>query len=72
MGNYGQALNYFELAYTEGASDKLIIEHLGDAYFFTNEIPKALELWERALKMGATNKNLQKKITNKKYYDPIF
>ncbi|MEY4522390.1 MAG: hypothetical protein RIT10_1575 [Bacteroidota bacterium] len=72
MGNYSQALNYFELAYTEDASDKLIIEHLGDAYFFTNEIPKALELWERALKMGATNKNLQKKITNKKYYDPIF
>jgi tetratricopeptide (TPR) repeat protein len=72
MGNYGQALNYFELAYTEDASDKLIIEHLGDAYFFTNEIPKALEFWERALKMGATNKNLQKKITNKKYYDPIF
>jgi tetratricopeptide (TPR) repeat protein len=72
MGNYSQALNYFELAYTEGARDKLIIEHLGDAYFFTNEIPKALEFWERALKMGATNKNLQKKITNKKYYDPIF
>jgi tetratricopeptide (TPR) repeat protein len=72
MGNYSQALNYFELAYTEDATDKLIIEHLGDAYFFTNEIPKALELWERALKMGATNKNLQKKITNKKYYDPIF
>lgn len=72
MGKYGQALNYFELAYTEDATDKLIIEHLGDAYFFNNETPKALELWERALKMGATNKNLQKKITNKKYYDPIF
>ncbi|MBP6090083.1 MAG: tetratricopeptide repeat protein [Crocinitomicaceae bacterium] len=72
MGNFTQALNLFELAYTEDATDKLINEHLGDAYFFDGDIPKAVEMWERALKMGATNKNLPKKITNKKYYDPIF
>lgn len=72
QGKYNEALGNFEDAYENNKTDKLIIEHLGDASFKTGKTAEAIEYWKKAKALGATNKNLDKKIEKKDYYDPLY
>lgn len=72
QGKYSEALSLFENAYGIQPSDKLIVEHLGDAYSKTNKKDKAVEMWRKAKELGSTNKNLDKKIETKEYYEPVY
>lgn len=69
---YQGAMDYFEKAYKIKPSDKIIVEHMGDAYFKQGNKVKALEFWIKAKELGSTNKNLDKKIDKQEYYEPIY
>jgi tetratricopeptide (TPR) repeat protein len=66
---YFEAKEWIEKAFNNG-SDKnpTILEHLGDVYFFLKDNSKALEFWKAAKQNGATG-NIDKKITEGKYYE---
>lgn len=72
QGKYADAMTLFENAYKSQPSDKIVVEHMGDAYFKTGNKDKALEFWMKAKELGSTNKNLDKKIEKKEYYDPNY
>ncbi|MFK8103505.1 MAG: tetratricopeptide repeat protein [Saprospiraceae bacterium] len=46
-----------------------VLEQYGDTLFQLNEVDKALVQWQNALEKGATSKNLEKKIADKKLYE---
>lgn len=69
---YVDAMRYFEKAYKLQPSDKIIVEHMGDGYFKTDNKEKAVEYWIKAKELGSTNKNLDKKIERKEYYEPLY
>lgn len=71
-GDYTKAKTEFEKAFTLNENDKLIIEHIGDAHFKTGNIDEAIIWWQKAKILNSSNKNLEKKIQEKKYYDPKF
>ena len=49
-----------------------LFDLLGDLYFETNNIDKAIEAWKNAEKQDSRNKVLAKKILEKKYYAPEY
>ena len=69
---YPESLLFFEKAYKIKPSDKIIVEHLGDGYLKTGNKEKAVEFWLKAKELGSTNKNLDKKIERKEYYEPLY
>ncbi len=71
-GKYSLANEFFGKAYLGLPNDKIIVEHLGDAAIKLGQKEKAIEYWQKARELGSTNLNLEKKITNKVYYDPIY
>lgn len=71
-GEYSKAKIEYEKAHELNEEDKLIIEHIGDAYFKTGNIDEAIIWWQKAKSLNSSNKNLEKKIQEKKYYDPKF
>lgn len=71
-GNFIKAKENFEKAYSINSSDKIIVEHMGDISIKTGDAPKAIEYWNRAKQLGSTNKNLDKKIEKKEYYEPVY
>jgi len=72
-GNYTLAKFYIESAISYGGEKSPdILEHYGDILFKTGNIEKAVEQWEKALKIkeeGADTTLLKKKIENKMYYE---
>lgn len=70
QGKMSEAKEKFEKAYELNSGDKLIIEHLGDVNFKLGKTNDALEWWKEAQKIAPDDELLQKKITNKKYYEP--
>lgn len=72
LGKYQDALILFEKAYKLKPSDKIIVEHMGDGNVKMGEKEKAVEFWRKAKELGSTNKNLDKKIEKKEYYEPIY
>jgi len=72
MGEYSKAKLEFEKALGLDENDKSVVEHLGDAFFKTGNVQEAIVWWEKAKKLNSSNKNLEKKIQEKKYYDPQF
>lgn len=70
-GEYQEAKNHFELALALSSDDALINEHLGDVLYKLGDKTEALSYWEKAKELGSLNTVLDKKITDKKYYDPI-
>ncbi len=63
QGKYEQALaELMSAAAALKGDDPTVFEHIGDAYSMLNEIPKALEYWEKALALDKTNKQLAAKI----------
>lgn len=72
MGEFNKAKEEFEKAYAMDANDKAVVEHLGDAYFKTGNVQEALNYWEKARLLNSSNKSLERKIQEKKYYEPQF
>jgi len=74
-GNYSLAKFYIESAISYGGETSPdILEHYGDILFKTGNIEKAVEQWEKALKIkeeGAEPSLLIKKIENKTYYETL-
>ncbi len=71
-GKYAEARISFEEALEAKANDKLVNEHLGDVAIKLGKTAEALEYWKKAKELGATNKNLDKKIERKEYYEPLY
>jgi tetratricopeptide (TPR) repeat protein len=71
-GKYAEAKDYFHQAYTNSPNDKVIVEHMGDCAIKLGQKDKAIEFWLKAKELKSTNLNLDKKIQNKAYYDPIY
>jgi len=71
-GEYAKAKDLFEQALKLSPSDKVIVEHVGDVYFKLGITEKAIEYWKNAKSLGSTNKNLDPKIENKEYYEPVY
>lgn len=72
QNKFAEAMKLYEKAYSLNAKDKIITEHLGDGYLKTGNKDKAVEYWKKAKELGSTNRNLDKKIEKKEYYDPIY
>lgn len=71
-GNFTKAKEYFEKAYAMNPGDKIIVEHMGDISIKTGDVSKAVEYWNKAKELGSTNRNLDKKIEKKEYYEPVY
>ena len=67
---YADALIFFKKADELKPSDKIIVEHLGDAYSKSGDAIKALDYWQKAKALGSSSKNLDKKIEKKTYFEP--
>lgn len=65
---YQEALKYLERA-AKSQSSATIIEHYADALYKTGQKEKALEQWKRAKSLGGASELIDKKISEKKYYD---
>jgi len=71
-GDFTKAKEYFEKAIAASPSDKVIVEHMGDVLFKEGKNEKAIEYWKNAKTLGSANKNLDKKIDKKEYYEPLY
>ncbi|SMG33964.1 Tetratricopeptide repeat-containing protein [Marivirga sericea] len=65
---YQEALKYLEKA-VQNQSSATIIEHYADALYKTGQKEKALEQWKKAKSLGGASELIDKKISEKKYYD---
>jgi len=72
QSKYTEALKIYEESNKALPNDKIILDQLGDCYYFLNEKDKALEYWKNAKMAGSSNQQLDKKIQTKTYYDPKF
>jgi tetratricopeptide (TPR) repeat protein len=70
-GKYQDALTIYQKITNED-SDKVVLEHLGDAYFKTGDKANAVKYWKMALDAGSTNKVLKQKIEKIEYYEPEY
>jgi tetratricopeptide (TPR) repeat protein len=70
-GKFEEALVVY-LKITNEESDKVVLEHLGDAYFKTGDKTNAVSYWKKALAAGSTNKILKQKIDKIEYYEPEY
>lgn len=52
-----------------GVNNPTVIEHYGDILFKNNEASTALEFWKKAKELGGKSEILDKKITDKNYYE---
>ena len=67
-GNYAEARIYIDNAMMDdGEKSSEVVEHCGDIYYMTGDKERAVELWEKARKMGSDSKTLDEKIKQKKY-----
>lgn len=67
--DYAKAKEFIDLALANDAEPgEEILHHAGDIYFMTGDPDKAVELWERALKLDPDNELLKRKVTNRAYY----
>jgi tetratricopeptide (TPR) repeat protein len=62
MGRYEEAEAQIRRAVELGSTSPVIHEHLGDVYFKLDQKEKALEYWQKALKLDTTNQSLKEKI----------
>jgi tetratricopeptide (TPR) repeat protein len=70
MGSFEESKNYFKQAIDAGGiNDGTILEHYGDALFKLEQVDEALKYWKKAKETGSYSEWLDKKITDKKYYE---
>ena len=67
QGKYEQAMSeLLKAAQTLKEEDPTVYEHIGDTYLAMNQLPKALDYWQKALALDPTNKSLAAKIAQAK------
>ncbi len=64
-GDYESALLDLKRA-SELVEDAVIIEHLGDVYLKLKDVDKAIEMYEKVLRLEPKNKNVRQKLLNLK------
>lgn len=69
LGEFENAKKYLEKAVENDAGNGVILEHLGDAWYQTGNVDKALQFWRLAKEKGETSEWIDKKITDKKLYE---
>ncbi len=69
-GDFTEAQKWFQKVLDSNPKNTMALEHLGDVYFKQNNTEKALENWNSAVENGAQSELLNKKITDKKFYEP--
>lgn len=70
QGNYSLALFYIERAFSKGVENNAeVIEHYGDILYMNGEKEKAVEQWEKALKLESKSSLLPEKIKTKTYIE---
>lgn len=67
--DYKGAVASLEKALEASPEDADILEHLGDAYAQAGNLEKATEFWEKAKEFGADSELIDRKISDKKYYE---
>ena len=72
QGNYAEAKTQIMKAYQLKPKDKVIVEHLGDILFKEGKVNEAVNYWMEAKTLGSSNQNLDKKIEQKNYYEPLY
>jgi hypothetical protein len=68
---YSDALLFFLRALKEKENDAVLLDYIGDNYYFLGEISKATEFWVKAKVIGSKNKYLDLKINTKIYYESL-
>lgn len=68
-GDLKNAQKTVENALVYEPRNPMIIENYGDILFEAGKVDQALEQWQKAMENGGYNNILQKKITDKKYYE---
>ena len=69
---YPDALEYLLSAMKQLENDAVLLDYLGDTYYFLGESSKASEFWLKAKLLGSKNKYLDLKINTKTYHDPLY
>lgn len=62
LGKYKEAKLYLEKAIETGGESAVMLDHLGDTEFKLDNYNKAIELWEKAIKLDPTKIEIQNKI----------
>ncbi|HQF42316.1 MAG TPA: tetratricopeptide repeat protein, partial [Ignavibacteriaceae bacterium] len=62
LGKYKEAKLYLEKAIETGGESAVMLDHLGDTEFKLDNHNKAIELWEKAIKLDPTKTEIQNKI----------
>lgn len=69
-GKYQDALKWAEKAKNSASYESgTILEHLGDIYFMLEDVEKAIQYWQKALKFNDHSNVLELKIKDKKFYE---
>lgn len=68
--DYKEAEKYFIKALEKNPSYSAALEHMGDVFFKQNNLKDALDFWKDAKENGGGSDLLDKKISDKKYYEP--
>jgi pentatricopeptide repeat protein len=63
LANYAEAEKWIKKAIEKGNANAVLYEHLGDVYANMNDHERAVEQWNIALKLDATNTALKEKIS---------
>ena len=66
---YADAVEWLEKAAKLSPGNGEILEHLGDAHAMNGDITLAVDYWKEAKKSGADSDLLNRKISNKRYYE---
>ena len=69
QGRYADARIYIDQALSTEAYEPSpeVLEHAGDIYALNNELPRALELWQKAADVGGKSPQLVRKLKKRKY-----
>jgi tetratricopeptide (TPR) repeat protein len=65
LGKYREAESFVKKAVARGDVSAVVYEHLGDIYYKLNDTEHAIEQWNAALKLDASNAELKGKISRR-------
>jgi tetratricopeptide (TPR) repeat protein len=69
MGKYEEAKTWIEKAIAAGEESAVVLEHYGDVMWKLDDKKEAVKYWEKAQKAGEGSEFLEKKVSDKTYYE---
>jgi tetratricopeptide (TPR) repeat protein len=69
LGKYDEAKTWIEKAIEAGEESAVVLEHYGDVMWKLNDRKEAVRYWEKAQKAGEGSEFLEKKVSDKTYYE---